>query len=75
MRVIIVEDEQRSSRGLRRLLETLREDIEVVAQASDGIQAFDLIKALNPDIVFTDIRMQYMDGLSLILLDLIYYRK
>lgn len=66
MRVIIAEDEKRASRGLRSLLETLREDIEVIAQASDGVQAMELIKALLPDVVFTDIRMQNMDGLSLI---------
>jgi two-component system response regulator YesN len=66
MKVIIVEDEKRASRGLRNLLESLREDIEVTAQAPDGTQALELIRVLKPDVVFTDIRMQSMDGLSLI---------
>ena len=66
MRVIIAEDEKRASRGLRSLLETLSEDIEVIAQAADGIQAMELIRAIHPDVVFTDIRMPNMDGLTLI---------
>lgn len=66
MKIIIAEDEKRASRGLRNLLTMLSADAEVVAEATDGRQAFDLIKALKPDVVFTDIRMPFMDGISLI---------
>ena len=66
MRVIIVEDEKRAMRGLRSLLESLQDGIEIVGEASDGVLAFEQIKNLKPDVVFTDIRMQSMDGLALI---------
>lgn len=66
MRVIIAEDEKRASRGLKNLLISVSEDCEVVAEASDGKKAFELIRILQPDVVFTDIRMPYMDGISLI---------
>ncbi len=66
MRVIIAEDEKRASRGLHSLLLAVSENCEVVAEAADGQKAFELIKILQPDVVFTDIRMPYMDGIDLI---------
>lgn len=66
MRIIIVEDEKRASRGLRDLLLSISEECEVVAEASDGQKAFELILGLKPDVVFTDIKMPFMDGISLI---------
>ncbi len=66
MRVILAEDEQRAMRGLRTLLQTLHREIEIVGEASDGAQGLELIRTLQPDVVFTDIRMQPMDGLSMI---------
>lgn len=66
MRIIIAEDEKRARRGLRNLLETISEETEVISEAADGKTAFELIRTLHPDVVFTDIRMPYMDGLSLI---------
>lgn len=66
MRIIIAEDEKRASRGLRNLLELISDECEVVAEAPDGEKAFELIKVMRPDVVFTDIRMPYMDGISLI---------
>lgn len=45
---------------------SVAEECEVIAEASDGKKAFELIKILQPDVVFTDIRMPYMDGISLI---------
>lgn len=66
MKIIIAEDEKRASRGLKNLLEMISDDCEVVAEAPDGEKAFELIKVLRPDVVFTDIRMPVMDGISLI---------
>lgn len=66
MRIVIVEDEKRAARGLRNLLTAISEDAEIVAEASDGIEAFEQIRRLKPDVVFTDIRMEYMDGIALI---------
>ena len=66
MRIMIVEDEKRAARGLRNLLTAISEEAQIVAEASDGIEAFELIRRLKPEVVFTDIRMQYMDGIALI---------
>ena len=66
MRIVIVEDEKRAARGLRSLLERISADYTIVGEAPDGISAFELIKKEQPDLVFTDIRMQFMDGLALI---------
>ena len=66
MRIIIVEDEKRSSRGLKNLLLSISEECEIVAEVSDGQKAFELILCLQPDVVFTDIKMPIMDGISMI---------
>ena len=66
MRIVIVEDEKRAARGLRSLLERISGDNTIIGEAPDGISAFELIKKEQPDLVFTDIRMQFMDGLALI---------
>ena len=66
MRIVIVEDEKRAARGLRNLLERISAGHTIVGEAPDGISAFELIKQEKPDLVFTDIRMQFMDGLALI---------
>lgn len=66
MRIIIAEDEQRSRRGLRELLCTISDRYSVVAEAADGKKALELIQIMKPDIVFTDIKMPYMDGIELI---------
>ncbi|MDD3277721.1 MAG: response regulator [Lachnospiraceae bacterium] len=66
MKLMIVEDEQRARRGLKNIILTLSSDHEIIAEASNGKDALELIKTLKPDAVFTDIRMPYMDGLTLI---------
>jgi len=66
MRMIVVEDEQRSREGLCRLLSALPGNHQLVGQASNGSAALDLILQLKPDLVFTDVKMPVMDGISLI---------
>ena len=66
MRIIIVEDEARALRGLRNLIESIDEKYEVIASAQDGQKALELIISLKPDIVFTDIKMPFMNGMDLI---------
>lgn len=66
MRLMIVEDEQRARRGLKSIINTVTQEHEVVAEASNGQSALELLKAIKVDVVFTDIKMPFMDGLSLI---------
>ncbi|MDF2595094.1 MAG: putative response regulatory protein [Clostridia bacterium] len=66
MRIIIAEDEQRSLRGISDLIHSIGEEYTIIAEARDGKKALELIVSLKPDVVFTDIKMPYMDGIELI---------
>lgn len=66
MKIIIVENEQRARQGICKLIESISGDYEIMAQASNGETALELIFQLNPDVVFTDMKMPYMDGITLI---------
>jgi DNA-binding NarL/FixJ family response regulator len=63
IRVLLVDDQEVVRVGFRLILES-EPDIHVVGEASDGGQAFDLARALCPDVVLMDIRMPRQDGLS-----------
>jgi len=63
MRVLIADDIQETRRNTRLMLATI-DDVEVVAIGSDGLQAVELAKEHHPDIVFLDINMPEMDGLT-----------
>lgn len=66
MRILIAEDEQRARRGLKELIMSISDHYEIVAEAADGKQALELMKITMPDVVFTDLKMPYMDGMTLI---------
>lgn len=63
LRAIVVDDEPLAVEGVRRLCEA-HPDIEVVGEATDGIDALALIDRLHPDIVFLDIAMPGPSGLE-----------
>ena len=62
IRVLIAEDEALIRLDLKEMLE--EEGYSVVAEVGDGQQAVDQAKALEPDLVFLDIQMPVLDGLS-----------
>lgn len=66
MKILIAEDEQRARRGLYNLITSLSDTYEIIATVPDGTRALEVIPTLKPQVVFTDIKMPYMDGLSLI---------
>jgi len=66
MRILVVEDEERSRNGISRLIHSIDERYFVVAQAANGIEALEKIRYFRPDAVLTDIKMPNMDGLALI---------
>lgn len=61
IRVMIVDDHPMVRRGLSALFSTYT-DIEVVAQAEDGLQAIDLCAEQHPDVILMDLMMPNMDG-------------
>ena len=63
MRTLIADDVQETRRNTRLMLATM-DDVEVVAIASNGVQAVQLAKEHRPDIVLLDINMPEMDGLT-----------
>lgn len=65
-KVVIVDDEQTIVTGLTRLLPWEQYRCEVVGTASNGTEALQVVQQVKPDILFTDIRMPSMDGLTLI---------
>lgn len=65
LRAIVADDEALARRHLVRLLGAHCE-IEIVAQASDGVEALTLIEALEPDVAFLDIQMPGLDAFDLL---------
>ena len=63
LRVLIADDIQETRRNTRLMLATI-DDVEVVAIASNGLQAVDLAQQHHPDILLLDINMPELDGLS-----------
>ncbi|WP_456290428.1 response regulator [Paenibacillus sp. AK002] len=63
--VLIVDDEPRHRRGIAEMIKTLRPDYRLF-MAKDGAEALRIATDTRIDIIFTDIRMPNMDGLTLI---------
>jgi NarL family two-component system response regulator LiaR len=61
--VLIVDDHGVVRQGLRTYLELL-DDIEIVAEAENGVEAVVLVRQYNPDIVLMDLVMPEMDGIE-----------
>ena len=65
IKVFLVEDEMIIRNGVKRSIDWEKEGYEFVGEASDGELAYPLILKEKPDIMITDIRMPFMDGLEL----------
>src|ERR1700683_4271254 len=62
---ILVDDEKLASEELAYQLRDFP-DIEVIATASNGLEALKLIEDLEPDLVFLDVQMPGLDGMGVI---------
>jgi two-component system response regulator YesN len=65
-KVLVAEDNKLISKDITDQLESINSELKVVATAFDGEEALEILKMENIDILFTDIKMPMMDGLTLI---------
>ncbi len=65
-RIILADDEEEVRKSIIKKIDWHAAGFEVVGDAENGQDALEKIEALEPDVLMTDIRMPYMDGLTLI---------
>jgi two-component system, NarL family, response regulator len=65
IRILVADDHPVVRDGIVSIVE-VEKDMDVVAHASDGVEAVELAKKLLPDIILLDLRMPRMDGLEVI---------
>ena len=65
IKVFLVEDEAIIRRGIKKNVEWEKNGFEFVGEAGDGEYAYPQILKTEPDILITDIKMKFMDGLEL----------
>ena len=63
IRVALADDQELVRTGFRLILES-EDDMSVVGEAEDGVQAFELVRRERPDVVLMDVRMPVLDGIS-----------
>lgn len=63
IRVVLADDQEMVRMGFAMILERA-DDIEVVAQCRDGLEALEAIRRERPDVALLDIRMPKLDGLA-----------
>lgn len=63
-RVMIIDDEKAIRSLIKKLINWEDYAAEVVGEAESGIEAINILDEVKPDIVFVDIRMPFMDGLT-----------
>jgi two-component system response regulator LytT len=64
IRAVIVDDEQLARQELEYLLRA--DDVQVVAQGKNGVEAVELIRNHQPDVVFLDVQMPGLDGFAVL---------
>lgn len=65
-KVVIIDDEPIIVEGLSRSIPWHNWECQVVATASNGMEGMEVVRKERPDILFSDIRMPGMDGLTMI---------
>lgn len=64
-RIMLVDDEEEVRKAIIRKMDWEKLGFVVVGDAENGEEALEKLEQLEPDVVITDIRMPYMDGLTL----------
>jgi DNA-binding NarL/FixJ family response regulator len=63
IRVLVADDQELVRAGFAMILDS-RDDLEVVGEAGDGVEAVALARRTRPDVVLMDVRMPRMDGIE-----------
>ncbi len=63
IRILLVDDQKLIRQGMRTLL-NLEGDIDVVGEASNGVEAIAAVEQMGPDVVLMDVRMPQLDGVA-----------
>jgi len=63
VRVLLVDDQPLLRMGFRLILEG-EDDVEIAGEASNGAEALELVRQLEPDVVLMDVRMPVLDGIE-----------
>lgn len=64
-KIMLVDDEEEVRKSIIKKIDWADAGFQVVGDAENGQEALEKLEMLEPDVVLTDIRMPYMDGLSL----------
>ena len=65
IKIVIVDDNLQIKNAIVNYLK-MQQDMEVVGQGSDGHEAINLIKELEPDVILLDVIMPYLDGIEVL---------
>jgi len=63
IRILVVDDQPLVRSGFRMVIEE-RSDLELVGEATDGVEALELARELDPDVILMDVRMPNLDGVE-----------
>jgi DNA-binding NarL/FixJ family response regulator len=63
IKIALVDDHKLVRNGIKSLLEE-EDDIEVIAEGSNGFDAIDIVERVQPDVLIIDVRMPEMNGIE-----------
>ena len=64
IKILVVDDHRLFRQGLIGLMETRRDIVKIVGEAENGLEAINMARELQPDLILLDIYMPIMDGLK-----------
>lgn len=65
LRLVIVDDEELAIQNLEEQIEAINGPYRIVGTARNGVQAWELLQKVKPDVAFVDIKMPVLTGLEL----------